>query len=826
MRLPAHLCCLIALAAGCRCEVITQTPLEPIRVASQLSFPDTWVGASSEQTLALVNAGRAPRTVKLQAVTPFLGPSEVALGGGEEAQVTLTFSPSTAGPASAVLLVEDGVRTQEVTLAGTGLEVPDCGAPTACRQPVFDFTSGSCVERLAPDGADCTASLSCFVRAQCFAGECRGSAVTCADDNPCTLDVCSEVGCGHVDGTPFCPTSPNPCLVPTCSLDAGCGFVEALDGTACGERTCTTALVCVSGACVTRTPPRNQACADLLVGVPAGTGSADGRGDAARFSSLRSIAVQEDGALVVDGTRLRRVRRDGLVSTVAGNISEAGDLDGVGLAARIRTGFVAPTQTPGLFLLTQGPTVRLASMTGLVTTLAGTVDGGGLVDGVGAAARLMVGSQPVLTPSGRARFLQFEPISLLPPRLSVRELSLQGAVRTLAQLDTSTFPGFDPTKRWRSSGFVVDTGDDSVEVVINLAELAGSGSRHWTVSVSPDAGASASLSPDFLMQSWRRGTASTLLEPCSVVFPSDAGAVRVAVGCVASGALDRDGGVWTAGEARVQLVSAAGRRTLAGPDPDRRVVDGARDGGRVVWPRSLALTPAGSFFLDGPEANGGPMRVRRLSAAGLLETVDAGFTDLVSVVALGAQVLAVSPAGRATFIDPTTLAVEGVAPLAASPLGVVSNGLELRGVSTTVPVLTLDGGATPSALFTIVHDLAPTPSGTWVVAGEHDPAATGALRLFELDSAGNVSLLAGAPAGDAEVDGPALQAQLGGLDRVAVAPDGTIYFSSARTNRIRRLRAGQVSTLIELTDQVIDLAVLPDGSLLVSVDAALLRVLP
>jgi len=74
----------------------------------------------------------------------------------------------------------------------------------------------------------------------------------------------------------------------------------------------------------------------LLAGHVTETGFKDGKGSAARFSSLSDIAVDATGnVLVVDSINnaLRKVTRNGAVSTLAGN-GEKGHVDGVGDAAR------------------------------------------------------------------------------------------------------------------------------------------------------------------------------------------------------------------------------------------------------------------------------------------------------------------------------------------------------------------------------------------------------------------------------------------------------------------------------------------------------------
>ena len=817
------------VAAGCECRPPgpSMIVVEPIRAPAEVTFPSAYVGFFSEQHLVLTNPARTQRTLSLEITAPFAGPSEVTIEGGEERAIALRFSPAIAGAVTgSITLTELGQSPIEVSLRGEGLEVPDCPAPEPCRTFEFDPSSGECVARLAEDGVTCS-GLACFVGARCLAGECLGSAVTCDDQNPCTLDICSEVGCGQVDRTPYCPRSDNPCLVPTCEGDAGCGFVEALDGTACGERTCTTARVCISGTCVTRVPPRNQSCAELIVGVPAGTGSHDGLGSEARFYGLRSIALQGADALIIDEARLRRVSRDGRVTSIAGQFGSPGSRDGFGTAARVGGPVIlglAPSTSPGTFFLGQSNTVKFASIAGLVTTLAGKPDAGGVVDGVGSAARLTVSSQLVLSNRGRARFLQIEQAQ--PPQIALREVSLVGEVRTLGRFSAAALPGFDSSDTWRAFGHVIDTADDATEANIGLSSLTVGRVEYWNVRLSPDGGMSTT-GATALQQTWRRDAGVVGLEACAALFLTDLGSVRTALDCVASGARDVDGGLWVVGSARLQLASANGRQTLAGPDPDRSIVDGTSDGGRLVWPRGLTHTDAGVFFVDGPEQN--LVRVRRLDPSGRLQTVDAGFIDLSGVVNLGPLVAAITPLGRTTLIDPATLAIVETRQLPAPvQAGVASNGVELRDPSLGVSVLSFDGGSTPTTnAFVHIRALAAAPGNTWVVLGETDRAAISRPRLFLLDSTGTVTLLAGAFNADAEVDGPALQAQLGGgTEHLAVASDGTIYFSSFRSNRIRQLRAGQVTTLIELADRVTGLTAMPDGSLIVGVDAALLRVVP
>ncbi len=128
-----------------------------------------------------------------------------------------------------------------------------------------------------------------------------------------------------------------------------------------------------------------------LAGVPRVLGSADGIGQSAWFAYPRSLTVDAAGYLYVsdlgNGT-IRKVSPLGEVTTVAGQATEFGDVDGVGSAARFRLlkGIaVAPDGT--LFVADRfNHTIRKVSPTGEVITIAGHHGVAGYADGVGATA--------------------------------------------------------------------------------------------------------------------------------------------------------------------------------------------------------------------------------------------------------------------------------------------------------------------------------------------------------------------------------------------------------------------------------------------------------
>jgi hypothetical protein len=213
-----------------------------------------------------------------------------------------------------------------------------------------------------------------------------------------------------------------------------------------------------------------------------GTESADGQGDAARFTSLRAIDIDpaSRAALVIDGCAIRRVDTAMNVTTIAGAASECGSQrDGAGPAARfskpvdlaVGNGvvYVADEQTIRVLdlstlqvtwltgqpcwpqLLDGGPAVacfshlagiaagfgalyvsdasaiRKVTLDGQVTTLAGRVSGvpgdSWPVDGAGSSASMRPG-RLVITGPGTVRFVEGSGL--------VREVTDAGLVRTVA----------------------------------------------------------------------------------------------------------------------------------------------------------------------------------------------------------------------------------------------------------------------------------------------------------------------------------------------------------------------------------------------------------
>ncbi|HQR46547.1 MAG TPA: NHL repeat-containing protein [Thermoanaerobaculia bacterium] len=129
-----------------------------------------------------------------------------------------------------------------------------------------------------------------------------------------------------------------------------------------------------------------------LAGGPGGPGSSDGAGRTAQFSLPSGVAVDDEGNVFVADSgnhSIRRVTPDGIVSTVAGAPGLVGSADGSGNAAR----FYSPTRLTvdgagNLFVAdTLNHTIRKVTRDGGVSTLAGLAGSVGTADGPGTLAR-------------------------------------------------------------------------------------------------------------------------------------------------------------------------------------------------------------------------------------------------------------------------------------------------------------------------------------------------------------------------------------------------------------------------------------------------------
>jgi sugar lactone lactonase YvrE len=129
---------------------------------------------------------------------------------------------------------------------------------------------------------------------------------------------------------------------------------------------------------------------ELLAGWQGGRGQVDGLGVTARFDHPEGLTLDTAGNLYVadsDNTVIRKITPNGMVSTLAGSAGQSGYVDGQGAAARFSGISGVSSDTAGNVYVADGSAIRKITPAGRVTTLAGSGDNRGYVNGNGKVAR-------------------------------------------------------------------------------------------------------------------------------------------------------------------------------------------------------------------------------------------------------------------------------------------------------------------------------------------------------------------------------------------------------------------------------------------------------
>jgi sugar lactone lactonase YvrE len=439
-----------------------------------------------------------------------------------------------------------------------------------------------------------------------------------------------------------------------------------------------------------------------FAGTPGQTGSTDGTGRAARFNSPVSIALDPAGNLLVGdaGNQLvRRISPDGRVSTLAGHAGEAGGTDGAGDTARFNgIGGLAVDRAGNVYVAETGNhTIRKITANGVVTTIAGSAGQAGATDGTGAAARFC-GPSGIACDSTGALFVADSYCHL------IRRITPEGAVTTVAG------------RAWQT-GSVDGTGD--------AARLKGP--------------------------------------------------ARIAV--LGDGRL-----LFTDNNGQVRSVSADGRvRTIAGAPAQSGTVDGPALVARYNYTNGVAFDPSGSLYVVDMD-NG---TIRKMTPAGEVSTFVGTAGKFGNVNGRGAEVQ-----------------FGGAGAIVADAAG---NLFVTEFYNHTIRKITPDGAVT---------SFAGKPGQAGHADGTREAAQFSSPNAIDADAAGNlyvadfgshtirkvtpqgeVSTIAGVAGTAGHRDGTAGAALFDGPAGIAVDAAGVVYVTELNNHTIRRIAEGVVTTL-------------------------------
>jgi|GEM_PF-1356153 len=367
-----------------------------------------------------------------------------------------------------------------------------------------------------------------------------------------------------------------------------------------------------------------QGAVTTLAGLAGSLGSADGTGSAARFSFPQGLAVDRAGNLYVADYRndtLRKVRPDGVVTTLAGLAGIAGSDDGAGSVARFNQPTGVAVDSTGTVYVAEmlNATIRKVTPAGVVTTLAGRAGALGIDDGTGSAARFM-GPQGIAA-DGAGNLYVLD-------TCSIRKVTPQGAVTTLAGAGlpskAGSADGAGNAARFNSPMGVAVDGAGNVFVADTLNDTIR--------KVTP------------------RGVVTTAAGVAGWPGANDGPASLARFNNPQAVAVDSAGNVFVADTLNdtIRKVTPGGMvTTVAGVALAPGTNDGPASVARFNHPSALLVDPSGNLFVEDTGNN----TVRKITPDGVVTTLAGGAPFAFS------QGQAVDTAGKLYVVDTANCAI-------------------------------------------------------------------------------------------------------------------------------------------------------------------------
>jgi len=357
-----------------------------------------------------------------------------------------------------------------------------------------------------------------------------------------------------------------------------------------------------------------------LAGSAGSAGSADGTGAAARFDHPTGVAVDGAGNLYVGdefhGT-IRKITAAGAVTTLAGTADAGGSADGSGAAARFSfPEGVAVDEAGNVFVADAfNATIRKVTAAGVVTTLAGTANLAGGMDGTGAAARFFTPSGVVADRSCNVFVTDFG---------AVRKITSAGLVTTLAGV-AGGFGSADGT------GSAAGFGSPNGVAIDGTGDLYVADEGNHTIR-----------------KITRAGVVTTLAGTAGMQGSADGNGAAARFNSPAAVAVDTSGNVYVAdqGNFTIRKITPAGAvTTLAGSVGMQGSVDGIGSAARFHVPVGVTVDAGGNVFV----ADFGSHAIRKVTPAG-------GVTTLAGTAFVSGSADGTGPDAR--FNRPTGVAVD------------------------------------------------------------------------------------------------------------------------------------------------------------------------
>jgi len=494
-----------------------------------------------------------------------------------------------------------------------------------------------------------------------------------------------------------------------------------------------------------------------VAGQLGGAGNIDGSGTGARFNSPSGSGIDAAGNVYVADSfnnTVRKITPAGVVTTFAGMAGASGSADGTGKSARFSFPGDVVTDASGILYVSDSAnnTIRKIDPAGDVTTFAGLAGSPGSADGSGNGARFNHPSGLAVDASGNVYVADSG-------NHTIRKITSAGAVTTFAGV-AGTFGSADgPTATATfnqpasvaadASGhvFVADTGNATVRMIAagTVTTLAGVAGVPGAVDGT---GANARFSQPFGIATDAAGT----------IFVADTG------------------------NSTVRRVTPAGVvTTLAGTAGVYGSANGTGAAAQFVGPQGLSVDASGTIFV----ADTGNNMVRRLTAAGVVTSFAGAAAARGSADQAGVAASFSSPLGVAADAASNTYVADyqNHTIRKVSPSGVVTTVAGSPGASGSAD------GTGSAARFTYPYGVTVDSAGTIYVADTFN------YTIRAITPAGVVTTLAGSAGMSGSADGTGAAARFGSPEAVAVDAAGNLYVADGTTIRKVTTPTGVVTTL-------------------------------
>lgn len=550
-----------------------------------------------------------------------------------------------------------------------------------------------------------------------------------------------------------------------------------------------------------------------LAGMAGEAGSADGTGGTARLSEPRDVVLDAAGNIYVADSGnhvIRKITPAGVVTTFAGTAGVAGTANATGKAARFKhPGSITIDPAGNLYVAdTENHTIRKITPAAVVTTLAGSPGSHGSTDGKGTAARF---NAPQGIAADAAGNLYVADTS----NLTIRKVTPDGTVTTLAGKAGETGSANGPGASARFAyPFGIETASDGT---VYLTDPSNGVIRK--ITPAGDVSTAAGVVNKIGTQDGE-STAATFYNPLGI-------------------ALGRDGLLLIADSYNhtVRTLTTGGQvSTLAGAPISSGSTDAAGGAARFLYTYGPGIGQDGTLYMS----DVGNHTIRKISPQGDVTTIagtagtsgtndgaglSAKFQSPVGIVADSQNNVFVADSGNHT-IRKITPGGE-VTTFAGAP-GTAGNadgtGTEARFRNPQALTLGQDGSLYVADSFNhIIRKITPagqvstlagsagsvgSANGTGAAARFNYPlsiAADSTDNIYVADTynhtirkispAGEVTTFAGVAGSPGATNGSVSVARFYYPFGVAVDAAGVVYVADEQNQLIRRIAAGQVTTI-------------------------------